>query len=294
MKKALYLGASMLAVAAAAIVPASAADIYRGEAGGFKDAYAATWTGFYLGVNGGYGSSAGKGTATANAFDDDSRTTPPGFVFSNPAPVSFDRSGGFAGGQIGYNWQQDDHLVFGIEADLQRAGISGSAKTRSVADINLNGQPDVITNVTANSSLDWFGTVRGRVGYTFDRALIYATGGLAFGGAWRLDGSVNDSVTNSTNFRGFQTTASAKSDDTHVGFALGGGLEYALTSAWSLKAEYQYIDLGSSNLGTQVANPSPNDGGSETGFGSLKVDHTYHTARVGLNYHVGHGYEPLK
>ncbi len=119
MKKSLYLGASMLAVAAAAIVPASAADMYRAEPGGYKDAPvyvpANTWTGFYLGVNGGYGWSAGNLSVTG--VDADGEDAPN--VHGN---AKIDGNGGFGGAQIGYNWQQG-HMVLGVEADIQGASI---------------------------------------------------------------------------------------------------------------------------------------------------------------------------
>ncbi len=115
--KSLYLGASMLAVAAAAIVPASAADMYRGEMGGYKDgpAYApvATWTGFYAGVNGGY------------AFD------------ARKEHGGLQDEGGFGGGQIGYNWQGilHPHIVFGIEADIQGSGIDNKGVVTAPFDV---------------------------------------------------------------------------------------------------------------------------------------------------------------
>ena len=74
---------------------------------------------------------------------------------------------------------------------------------------------------------------------------------------------------------------------------VGGGVETALTPSWSVKAEYQYINLGSTNLSTA------DDGfsyGAGTGNGdaSAKFDHIYHTARLGLNYKINQPYEALK
>ena len=138
------LGLSLTSILA---LPANAADIYRG---GLKDGppppiYVAApiWSGFYIGVNGGYGWTANDGPL---------------------AP-----EGGFGGGQIGYNWQGlfgYSPWVIGIEADIQGAGISDS-----VSDV-LGSQ---------ENSLNWFGTVRGRIGYAAGPALIYATGGFAYG-----------------------------------------------------------------------------------------------------------------
>src|SRR5262249_17791268 len=139
-----------LTLIGAAALPsfANAADIYRpGPGGGYKDEpgyVGVNWSGFYIGVNGGYGWTAN----TDSAFD------------LKPA-------GGFGGGQIGYNWQGGFGLgrawVFGIEADIQGADISDK---------------DVFGD---RSKMDMFGTVRGRVGYAFGPALVYATGGFAYG-----------------------------------------------------------------------------------------------------------------
>jgi outer membrane immunogenic protein len=289
MKKTLSLGASAFALFAAAwIAPAMAADMYPAPAGGgYKDgpAYAPnTWTGFYLGVNGGYGWSAGNGKATASAFDDDG-----GAPFYNSSQAGLDSKGGFAGGQAGYNWQRNQ-LVFGVEADLQGSGISGKARRSVEADLadaaaiaaNGGDGADVLTSVDAHSRLDWFGTVRGRLGYAFDRTLVYATGGLAFG-------HVRDRLTTSVDFDAGPHPFSTESNGTRTGFVVGGGLEYALTPSWSLKGEYQFIDLGSSTLAS-----GSNPASLEFGTGSVKIDHSYNTVRAGLNYHILPAYEPLK
>jgi outer membrane immunogenic protein len=104
-----------------------------------------SWTGFYVGVDGGYG---------WNAND----------VLSAP-PVLLRPQGGFGGGQIGYNWQTGP-IVFGAEADFQGSGIEDQTSFQGV---------------DFKSNLDWFGTVRGRFGYAFGSSLLYPTGGFAYG-----------------------------------------------------------------------------------------------------------------
>lgn len=110
---------------------------------------------------------------------------------------------GFTGGvQLGYNWQFSPNIVFGIEAD-----ISGT---------DMNGAPGGIP-----THVDYIGTARARIGYTWDRTMIYGTGGLAFSRA-----------------------AALGIHDTDTGWTIGGGLEWAYSNSWSLKAEYLYYDLG--------------------------------------------------
>jgi outer membrane immunogenic protein len=212
-----------------ALASANAADMYRAPAaGGYKDGPAyvgVNWSGLYVGVNGG-------GAWNGGNID-------PGF--ESP-------SGGFGGGQIGYNWQGVWHpnLVLGVEADFQGADVSGSTPT-------IFGP--------FKSELNWFGTVRGRLGYAFDRALIYGTGGFAYG-----------EVKNTF----FPT-------ETQTGWVAGGGVEYKLSPAWSAKAEYQFLSLDAND-----ANGAGRLGDAESGRTEV------HTFRVGVNYFVGSGYEPLK
>jgi outer membrane immunogenic protein len=238
---------------AVALTSANAADMYvAGPAGpgGYKDApYVASWAGFYVGVNGGYGWSA---NGVSNGFVDDS-------------PNGADPAGGFGGGQIGYNWQGVWHprLVLGVEADVQGAGIQDS-----IHDVNFGD--------SAKTSLDWFGTVRGRVGYAFDGVLPYFTGGFAFGG---FDKSFSGPVLVGTPYH---------LNDTATGYVLGGGVEYKVSPAWSVKAEFQYINLGKNDL----TNPAGLHFSRFTD--SLFKEDAFNTVRFGLNYHFISAYEPLK
>jgi outer membrane immunogenic protein len=246
------LGLTLTSVVA--LASANAADIYRAPeaVGGYKDGPAfvgVNWSGFYVGVNGGYGWSPNDDQL---AF----RVPPP---FSGLSP-----EGGFGGGQIGYNWQGGlglgSRVVLGVEADFQGSGIEDKGT-------------DTVLNY--KSTLDWFGTVRGRIGYGFDRTLVYFTGGFAYG-----------NVQNTATVIG--GGAKYKFDDTATGYVLGGGVEYKINPAWSVKAEYQYLNLGE------------NDPVSAAGvnFKSLPKttvnDDEFHTVRVGLNYQIHQGYEPLK
>jgi outer membrane immunogenic protein len=262
----------------AALAAADAADVYVPPApGGYKDGpvYSPLWTGLYAGVNGGYGWS----DSDSNLSGSNGCPPSPGAVqigayslipctpFSGSK--SFGSDGGFGGGQIGYNWQPltgggykdgpaRGNFVFGIEADIQGAGIDGSA-TISGSGLSATGKDE----------LQWFGTVRGRIGYAFDTTLVYFTGGLAFGG-------VKDTLSSGTK--------SVSKDDTDTGYVLGGGLEHYFNPRWSGKVEYQYINLGDDKL-------TLTDGVNSA---TLDAEHKYHTIRVGLNYHFDRGYEPLK
>jgi outer membrane immunogenic protein len=263
------LGLTVLSAMALTCFSANAADMYVPAApGGYKDGpvyIPNTWAGFYVGVNGGYGWS--NDSHDVHIFD---TTVPATDTLRGPDPA-----GGFGGGQIGYNWQRD-HLVFGVEADIQGADISDKVTTSPTSLPGLRGA-DRFGNVA--SSLDWFGTVRGRLGYSFDRALIYATGGFAYGGA-------KDSLFyNDT----FGHTLNLNKDDTLTGYVVGGGVEYKINPAWSVKAEYQYINLGSDHLSGQFTNIVPVHNARTD-----DIDHMYNTVRVGLNYHIGPSYEPLK
>jgi outer membrane immunogenic protein len=145
---------------------------------------------------------------------------------------SNDSSGGFVGGTLGYNWQTGS-TVFGLETDIAWSGIEGTS--------TLGALP-----ITTGS--DWFGTVRGRIGYAWDRALLFASGGLAYGNV-------------------HANTPLASFDTTNAGWALGGGVEFALQGPWTAKVEYLHIDLG--DVGTVLGQ---------------NVSYDADLVRAGLNY----------
>ncbi len=244
--------------ATALISSANAADL---GAGNYKDGSyvpVSSWSGFYVGVNGGYGWNSSDQTLT---ITDDKVTSTAVGQFT--APQS---SGGFGGGQIGYNWQGaflGPRVVLGLEADIQGAGIGGK---NNVATTSLYNN-----NVASERNLDWFGTVRGRLGYAFDSTLLYATGGFAYGGVSNHFVSTN---------RGDGAYVTLGRQDTQTGFVAGGGIEQKISPSWSVKAEYQFIGLDSEGLtGTYV--PS----GHHVTLSD--VDDQYHTVRLGLNYKFG-------
>jgi outer membrane immunogenic protein len=156
------------------------------------------WTGFYVGANIGYG--WGRDTAGGS---------------------STNLNGVIGGGQIGYNWQMNN-LVLGLETDFQGSGQRASASG------TILGTP---VNVTER--VRYFGTVRGRLGYAWDRTLLYVTGGYAY-----------------TNVGGDLTVGAftSSANTTKSGYTVGAGVEYAFAGPWSVKAEYLYVDSGTTNL----------------------------------------------
>ncbi len=232
MKAILLAGASVLALG----VTAQAADLYIAAPEPIAVAAAYNWNGLYLGLHGGYG---------GGQFDYPFSGT----LFNTPVTGSLDLTSGgfFGGGQIGYNFQMNQ-FVLGVEADIAASGIDGQ--------VSLDIPAGPLT-VSAGSSLNWFGTVRGRLGVAFDNVLVYGTGGFAYG-----------STTTSIDVNG---TNLFSASNTKSGWTVGGGVEVGLTPHLSLKAEYLYLDLG-----TDVIAAAPGITFSEST--------TAHTLKTGLNY----------
>jgi outer membrane immunogenic protein len=270
--------ASLLACSSALPPAAMAADLYRPGGVGMKDAPAylpaISWTGFYAGVNGGYGWS-NSDTHNITVFQPDGDPYPTG-----PLPYKLNQDGGFAGLQLGYN-RQIDRIVLGIEADIQASDINGDSKT--------SFDPPVIANFDylASTQVDWFGTLRGRLGYSLDRTLLYVTGGLAFG---HVKYGADYVFTDPNCCKG--SFGVVNGSDTSTGYVIGAGIEHMLDANWSLKLEYQYIDLGTLDADGKLffANGEPS---GETV--KSKIDTDFHAVRLGINYRFGGGSdEPLK
>lgn len=174
-----------------------------------------TWTGFYGGVNAGY---AWAG-ARANSFDVPANTFNNNDAFSVNYNSKGNRGGFTGGGQLGYN-QQFGQFVVGVETDVQYVGL---ARSKATAQGNF---PTGYTAPPIGGGIDWFGTVRARAGYAIDRALIYGTGGLAYG--------------NASDNRAFPF---GKRNDTRFGWVAGAGVDYAVTNNVIVGLEGLYVDL---------------------------------------------------
>lgn len=249
---------SSVAIAAFA-APVLAADL-PARAPAPAPVYAApvfSWTGFYVGVNGGY-----AGDKFRYPFGGDIRGRP----YAGKATVN---SSGFLGGvTAGYNYQFARNWVVGIEADYDWGNVEGKVGLTAAVGPFAAG-------LKAGSQLDNLGTVRARLGYSFDRALVYATGGWAYG-------QVKSSLT--AGIVGVGGIGLSKTVDAN-GWTVGAGIEYALTNNFSLKTEYLYVDLGKDNLYTA-------DYG-RLGSARLDVDTRAHIVRAGLNYRFDWGSAPV-
>jgi len=154
-----------------------------------------------------------------------------GYAWGEVSNTSTRPSGLSGGVQAGYNWQTASPIVYGLEADIQATGAND-------------------TFAPWKFSNPWFGTVRGRIGYSFNNVMFYGTGGLAFG-----------------ELRA-ETYGLSESRST-VGWTVGVGAEFGLTQNWSAKVEYLYVDLSSNRFSITRASNA----------------YDFGLVRVGVNYH---------
>src|SRR3954447_5621690 len=202
------------------------------------------WTGFYIGSHAGYGFM--KSTDAISGANAAGTSLLTGGNIATSVPL--DSRGFIGGGQLGYNWQISSGWVAGVEADLSWTDLKEGAVALGL---------DTTRRMTANEKLDWFGTVRARLGFLpVDRLLVYGTGGLAYGHG-NLSTALTRTLSDGTPACAGNNCQAGSTSETRVGWTIGGGAEWALANKWTLKAEYLYYDLGSlSHTMTDPAFPS--------------------------------------
>ncbi|WP_170181918.1 outer membrane protein [Phreatobacter stygius] len=226
---------SGLALAVGLTAPALGADApLRAPAPFGAAASAYQWSGLYAGISGGYGRGSAHQGMTTSAYQGLG-------LYYGDVNESLPANGGLIGATVGYN-RQFDRFVLGLEADFSLTGMKSHGQAPD-GDIWVPGD-----RATQNwsTTLNWLSTLRGRVGFTFDRFLVYATGGLAVGGVTdrtRLD--YDDGA-------GGGFSASDRSSKTHVGWTLGAGVEAAITDRLTAKLEYLHVDLGTQTYRTDL------------------------------------------
>ena len=246
-----------------------------------------TWSGLYVGVNAGY------------IFGDDNRITTvgnngpvagPGTLFNSlnnirVNSVRLNPEGFTGGGQIGYNLQFGG-IVVGVEAD---AAYTDYRQTGTF--FGTTPAAAGFAASTFRTDLGFLGTVRGRVGYAFDRFLVYGTGGLAYGDVdhTALFYAPGTGV-GVLQFAGRRTGV-------ETGYAVGGGVEYALPTTFSLfgsnavtlKAEGLYYDLGRRNVLVPgvVAAAIPGSGVTVGTSYTSRYETNGVIARAGINFKFG-------
>lgn len=214
-------------------LPAHAADLATKTLAKAVSSAVFNWTGFYVGGHAGYGGgSFGPGT--------------------NPLPeqgVFFPHSltGLIGGYQAGYNFHLDNNVVLGVETDISFTSTLDRPR---------------LVPAPFNTTIDTFGTVRGRIGYAFGTLLPYVTAGAAWART-RVDINGDDGEPVGSRARG------------HLGWVAGAGVEVSMGGNWTGKIEYNYIDLGSRTYNL-----------NDVGLPSVRVDPDIHTVKFGVNYRL--------
>lgn len=255
-----------------------------------------SWTGVYLGANGGYmwGARNGLSSFGRAIVDND-----PPFGATSALGVGGvstpNFTGAFGGGQVGYNYQIS-RFVVGFEADAQGTAVQGSEGRYTLLNVPTLSRYSISTETQVSRNIDYLATVRGRVGFAVrPEALLYLTGGLAFG-------QVSHTVTHTqyANWAGSPRIpaevdalgyASSQYSNTRVGWAAGGGVEWAFRGNWSAKVEYLYYDLGRIRSTSFLAfdtNSISGPGGGGAGLVSIESSSRFngHILRAGLNYRL--------
>jgi len=251
------------------------------------------WTGFYIGLNGGY--SFGRANSTLSTTDTTvgtitqttlggtviATTTVPGATTTASLSDRAKMEGWLGGGQIGYNLKFNQWIL-GLEADAQATGQRGSSRFCITA-----GCPAGTLTASADTRLRWFGTFRGRAGWLVEpNLLLYVTGGLAVGEIGS-DYAIGPS--------GGAALAVASAKTTRAGWVAGAGGEYRFSERWSAKLEYLYMDLGS--VGASVSGSASTlpiiitvgdfrfvGVSTTTSTAAISTRVTDHILRAGLNY----------
>ena len=238
-----------LALASLMLLPAAASAADYLEPVAPVQAPGFTWTGLYAGAHAGYGWSDADWTLVDNAS--------PGACGRCGSVVTSSDADGFLGGvQVGYNYQFENNIVLGAEAEVSFGDMSGAGSWAA-----SDGPRDAAFNFDAML------TAGPKLGLAADHWLFYGEGGLA-----ALSGEYTH--------RNYVSGNTFRDDASELGWFVGGGVEYAFNSNWSTRVEYNYVDFGGNgvNLSGTRSNGTP-------GTAVFDVDQSFQVVKVGLNYH---------
>jgi len=205
------------------------------------------WGGFYLGANlgGAWGSTTATDVNGLNQAGDYWSAAPSGF------------SGGV---QLGYNWQVGP-VLYGLEGDLGELGLAGSATQNYIP---------FIYDTSTSTNMDFYLTLRGRLGILFNQWLLYGTAGY-------IGADTTVSVVNACTFPPCSVSFNAQNESFRNGWTAGGGFETVLSGQWSVKVEYLFFDFGSVNVSGVVNHNTY----------SWTLDTDGSLVRAGINYQFG-------
>jgi opacity protein-like surface antigen len=210
---------------------------------------ASSWRDVYVGLNAGGAWSSPASNLFVYGIGPAVATQPVAFA-SNFVDRS-SRLAGFIGGfQLGTNWRFDNNVVAGLETDLH--AVSGNTDGRWHSNVVGAGPNTFLNFGQRNETLNYLGTIRGRLGYLVTPAIqLYGTGGMAYGGV------ASNTALYTRRQGGTNVTLAAPSfDDSLIGWTGGGGVEWLLSPRWSVKAEYLRYDLGAATAVAGVAQPN--------------------------------------
>lgn len=270
------LALALLAAMALGPIAAQAADLAPVRMPLKAPAQPGNWTGFYIGGNVGYGwgrYDASNATGTIVNVNGGSGI----YGFNVP---SGNGNGVTAGIQAGYNWQIEQ-AVLGIDADWQYLNSKAGTGNAAIAvPVFIGGNFSGSTSV----STDWYATFRGRVGYAFGPALLYATGGLALADT-KVGANATGSIVTALVPPALGPLGSMNASDSAVliGYAVGGGVEYALGAGWSVKGEYLHMGFGTKGYNLTGSLQAP--AGVTAAIAShVDIKPSFDIARIGVNY----------
>jgi outer membrane immunogenic protein len=269
MKKLLLTGVAFAALIAGSAMAADlGAPVYRRPAA--IPVAVSSWTGFYVGFNGGYGWS--NSSTTATPFQNF-----PGLVVIPPFAVSQNLNGAVFGGQLGYNYQIANWVV-GVEGDFDWAGINNASSSLAISPGSGGTAND---GFMAHQNIQWLASIRGRLGYVWGPSLLYVTGGAAWD-------KRNDNLLVSTNTNVAGAAASAASfSTTKSGWVIGAGYEWMITPNWIVRGEYLHYGFNSGDI-TPVSVPCGFAGPAVCGVNVSSSNNNIDVVRLGLSYKFGY------
>lgn len=201
-----------------------------------NDSSITDWTGLYAGAHA--GGIFGKTWGTTTALDGSSH------AIAATESADFGMDSGLFGVQAGYNWQLPNRIVLGIGADWSKTYLNAAHKARTT-----EGDFAGTGNVQAQTmyDIDWTAALRGKLGYAVDNKLmVYGTGGLAI--ARESQSREQYRAVEDPNGKITEIVQTDKDKATRLGWAAGGGVEYALNDRWSVMADYSYTRFGKTSF----------------------------------------------